>query len=449
MCRSFSKVLIGSVLALFFLMPTQVEGQSAFRFKNHQKRDNIHFQLLNNLVVIPVKVNGKELSFILDTGARHTLLFSLSEIDSVEVNNVTPIKIRGLGAGGTIDALKSVKNTLEVGNAMDRNHTLYVIFDETINFSPKMGVPIHGVLGYDFFKDFIVETKYSQERLIFYDPKQYNPKECKKCLTFDLQMNDFKPYIKPTIYHDGSVNEVNLLLDSGSSDALWLFNEDWAIHEIPKNYFDDFLGFGISGGIFGKRSKLDGLSLGSFEFNDVNVSFPEPEAIREINLDGNRDGSLGAEILKRFTVILDYPSRKISLEKNHFYKEPFHYNMAGIEVQHDGAVTVHSFVDPQGINLEPNRNSATDAIEIRVNPILNFFLTPRYVVAQVREGSPAASVGIEKGDEVVSINGKPSYKYKLYEISELFMSKENRRISMELNRDGSIYRVKFVLKKVL
>jgi Aspartyl protease/PDZ domain len=449
--KRYSNISISSVLMLFLLFSvSSLLAQSGFRLPNHEKRDRISFQLLNNLVVIPVSVNGKELSFILDTGARHSLLFSLSEIDSLEIKNVTPIKIRGLGEGGTIDALKSSDNYIQIGNAVDRNSTLYVIFDESINFSPRMGIPIHGVLGYEFFKDFVVKIDYSRETIIFYDPLQYEEKQCKKCETFDLFFNDNKPYISPMVTHGGRSENVTLLLDSGSSDALWLFDEKRVIDEVSVNYFEDFLGYGISGGIYGKRSKLENFAIGNFTFNKVTVAFPNPEATEEIVMFSERAGSLGAGILKRFTVIMDYRSHKISLKKNRFYNDPFHYNMAGIVVEHDGAVTVNSFIDDEStFSLAPNEKTASDAIEIKVNPILNFFLAPRYVISEVRKGSPADLAEIRKGDEVVTINGKPAFKYKLYEITELFSSKENRKIQMEIKRNGKVVRRKFVLKEVL
>lgn len=425
-------------------------AQSGFRLLDNRRKDRIDFQLLNNLVVIPVSVNGKELNFILDTGAKETLLFSLSEIDSMEIKNVTPIKIRGLGTGGTLDALKSTGNRVQVGDALDRSHTVYVIFDEVINFSPRMGIPIHGVLGYEFFKDFVVKTNYSRESLSFYDPQQYTYRSCRKCESFQLLLKGEKPYINSMVEHDGDVDRVTLLLDSGSSDALWLFEESWVIDETQKNYFEDFLGYGISGGIYGKRSKMQQFSLGEFDFEKVTVAFPEPEATERIVTYDKRDGSLGAEILKRFTVIVDYPSKKMTLRKNRFYKEPFHYNMAGIVVEHDGAVTVNSFTeDQQSFHLETDDNYATDAIQIQVNPILNFFLVPRYVIAEVRPGSPAALVDIQKGDEVISINGRPAYKYKLHEITDLFSSKKERKIRMEIRRLGKIVKRNFELKEVI
>ena len=361
----------------FILGQTLLFSQGKFLLPKGQERDKIKFELLNNLVVVPVEVNGKELTFILDTGARNSMLFSLSEIDSIEVKNVSPIKIRGFGTGGTIDALKSSGNKIQIGDALDYNHTLYIIFDESINFSPRMGIPIHGILGYDFFKDFIVKTNYSQEELVIFNPELYKERTCKKCVTLPIFLKDNKPYLKTPIVHDSDTTAVTLLIDSGASDALWLFNESWSIQENPKNYFDDFLGLGLSGGIYGKRSKLDGILFGQYLFENVNVSFPEREALQEIVLFDERDGSIGGELLKRFTTIMDYSKGKMVLQKNRFYKTPFHYNMAGLVVEHDGLVSVSSFSKSEEISLEPGENMASNSVEIRVNPILNFFLAPK------------------------------------------------------------------------
>ena len=54
-----------------------------------EKRQNIKFQLINNLIVIPVEINGTELTFILDSGVSKPILFNLSKSDSISINNVS------------------------------------------------------------------------------------------------------------------------------------------------------------------------------------------------------------------------------------------------------------------------------------------------------------------------------------------------------------------------
>lgn len=439
------------ILFIFgFSVQFTVSAQDGFRFPEGKKRDKISFELVNNLAVIPVEINGKKLSFLLDTGVNHTLLFSLSQADSLEIKNVTPVKIRGLGDGGDIEALKSIENHVKVGDAVDINHAIYVIFDQDINFSPRMGVPIHGVIGYSFFKDFVVKTDYDSELITIYDPKYYKPKRCSSCETFDIVLTRNKPYIKNKIKAFDKDHEVTLLIDSGASDALWLFDEDYGISDTPKNYFTDFLGLGLSGGVYGKRSKVEEVSLGSFSFKNVNVAYPDSLALRNLRTRGARNGTLGSDILRRFTVIMDYPARKITLKKNAFYKRPFHYNMSGIIIEHSSMVPIKAVRSSTSESIRIDRNNGTSAaVNIDVNPLFTFFLTPKFVVAELRKGSPADIAGVEVGDEVLVINGKPFYKWKLAEVNSLFSSKSGRKIVLELLRNGMKVKKRFTLKAVL
>lgn len=442
--------VIGFLFIFGFGLQFSLSAQEGFNFPQGKKKDRIPFELVNNLAVIPVEINGKKLSFLLDTGVSNTLLFSLTNADSLEIKNVTPVKIRGLGDGGDIDALKSINNEVRVGAAVDKNHQVYVIFDQSINFSPRMGIPIHGVIGYDFYKDFVVKTDYDSELLTIYDPKYYKPRRCGKCETFDIVLKNNKPFIKNKIKAFDKDHEVTLLIDSGASDALWLFNEDYGISDTPKNYFKDFLGLGLSGGVYGKRSKVEEVSLGSFSFKDVNVAYPDSLALRNLRTRGARNGTLGSDILRRFTVIMDYSSKTITLKKNAFYKRPFHYNMSGIIIEHSGMVPVKSIRpnSSEAIRVKQN-NGTSSAVNINVNPLFTFFLTPMFVVAELREGSPADVAGVMMGDEVMVINGKPFYKWKLAEVNSLFSSKSGRKIVLEISRNGMKLKKRFTLKEVL
>ena len=183
-----------------------------FELPSHKKRDRIPFELVNNLVVIPVDVNGKELSFILDTGSRKTLLFSLTDIDSLEINDVTPIKIMGLGSEGLIDALRSENNTLRIGKAKGTKQDLYIVFDKNVNISPKMGYPIHGVIGFDFLRDFVIEINYINKHLTFTKIKEYKRRGCGRCEQIPLQFSNGRPYVSAEIAYGSNRQKLDLLL---------------------------------------------------------------------------------------------------------------------------------------------------------------------------------------------------------------------------------------------
>ena len=438
---------------VFLLLSTFcLNAQQGFSLLKGKKKDRINFELVNNLVVIPVEVNGTKLSFLLDTGVNATIIFSLSENDSLEVKDTTPIKLRGLGEGDAIDGLKSIGNEVRIGDAIDFNHTLYFIFDESLNFSPRMGIPIHGILGYDFFKKFVVQTNYVSKTLKFYDPDFYSPKKCRKCETFNLVFNKNKAFIKVEANIENEKEDLLLLVDTGSSDALWLFNEYNILTEEPKNYFDDFLGLGLSGNIYGKRSRIDKVKLGNFNFKEITVAFPDSISLQNARKFKKRDGSLGGNFFKRFTTIINFTNKKLTLKKNSNFSDPFYYNMSGLTLEHNG---LDYKLEKKQERVSNGYSSTTkDANSSSVNTFstveqFQFKLVPRYIVAEIRKDSPAFISGIEKGDEVVMINGKQAHQWKLFEINQLFSSKAGKRITMEiLDKNGTKKRVRFVLKKV-
>ncbi|MGJ8666765.1 MAG: aspartyl protease family protein [Patiriisocius sp.] len=414
------------------------------------KKDKIKFQLINNLVVVPVALNGVELSFLLDTGVNNTILFGITAADSISLKGVVPIKIKGLGNETEIDAIKSSGNIIKIGNAIDERHTVYVVLNEMVDFSKRMGIPIHGIIGSDFYQNFVVKTNYNSKRITVYNPENFNFKNCRRCDEFELEFFKSKPHIKANVLNATLEKESILLIDSGSSDALWLFGEDDYIETFPMNYFDDFLGMSISGSIYGKRSRVDGLSLGDFDLIDVTVAFPQVSKKDSLRMYKNRAGSIGGEILKRFTVVMDYQNNRMQLKRNSQFKRPFNYNLSGLTLEYDGTVQIKELQDirSESMNIQ-NSNSGGNkgSVNVMIDPIYSLFTAPKVVVADLREGSPAQVAGLQKGDAIVKVNDKFAYKYKIYELTALFSSKVGRKITIEFERDGLFNEVKFTLTK--
>lgn len=127
-------------------------GQDGFYFKKNKSKDRISFELINNLILIPVEVNGVKLSFLLDSGAANTIIFSFEERDSLLLNSARKIRLRGLGADNPVDGIISENNRLKIGKAFKDSQTVYVVFDGSLRLSSRLGVPVHGIIGNDFFK---------------------------------------------------------------------------------------------------------------------------------------------------------------------------------------------------------------------------------------------------------------------------------------------------------
>ncbi len=439
------------IIAFFFLFNVNCFSQSVYKINSKKKSSKISFQLINNLIVIPVEVNNIQLSFLLDTGVRKPIVFNfIRNSDSLKVTNAEKIYLKGLGNDGLVEALKSSRNKFRVGNAVNYNQVFYAIFNSSINFAPKLGIPIHGIIGFDLFKDFVVEINYKKKYIKLTDHKDYKLKKCKKCETLNLEFYNNKPYLNATAVIDDKEIPVKLLIDSGNSDALWLFEKDSLGVKAGDNYFKDFLGYGLSGSVYGKRTKIDAFKLKSFVIEKPKVAFPDSSIVKVFKNIKNRNGSFGGEILKRFNAIINYKEAKITLKKNSFFKAPFNYNKSGIEIEHAGIklVTETDFDSNSSNYGESNTN---DGISINAiySPKNKLIVKPIFNIVNIRPNSPGERAGLRKGDIIISIGSSHLLNSSLQEVIEKLQGANGKKINMTVERFGVRIKVSFILESLL
>ncbi len=440
------------LIILFFSLFNFSFSQDIFFVQNKKKSDKIKFKLINNLVVIPVEINGVTLSFLLDTGVSKPIIFNFLNVsDTLKVKNTKKIFLRGLGEGESVEALKSENNVVKIGDAIKLNQDLYAIYDANLNFAPRLGFPVHGIIGYDLFKDLVVEINYSNSFIRLSEPYSYTYKDCNKCERLNLEFYRNKPYINGVVKIDKKDIPVKLLIDSGGSDALWLFEDDSLGIKSSDKYFNDFLGHGLSGSVYGKRSKIEAFSLKSFTLKNANVAFPDSTHISHAKKFTDRNGSLAGNILKRFNVIVDYKRAIITLNKNKHYKDKFSYNKSGIEIAHSGFRFVkekdNAFLNSKTGIMQSNE--AQNGTRIEINPRYKISLKPAYTIVELRDESPARKAGLEIGDVILSINRKPTYQFSLQKLIQMFYGDSGKTIKLVIDRNGEVLTYNFVLQNVL
>jgi len=235
-----------SSIIFFLVLFVSSLAQNAFEIDDDKNHFQLPFQLIHDLVIVPLEINGVELSFLLDTGVDSTILFNLTEVDSLNVKNAKSILLRGLGGGDPIQAIKSSGNEIRIGKATSQSLILYVVYDYEISLSNRVGVPIHGIIGHDFFKDFIMEFNCPRKKIKIYDPEFYDYKKCRKCEDLPLTFFMNKPYVTARVKIDDNTElPLNFLIDSGLGDAVWLLSDENQGIKVPERYFEDFLGFGM------------------------------------------------------------------------------------------------------------------------------------------------------------------------------------------------------------
>jgi hypothetical protein len=419
-----SLLRVGIIMSLIALLAgcrsvpqTTAEGQPIFMrnfYLMHPrvKSVTIPFRLANNLIIIPIAINNSDsLRFIVDTGVKTPMITSLNAGDSLQFTNTRKIKIRGLGAGEDLEALLSYGNLFAfTPHLTARNHDLLILMQDVFMLSKKLGMYVNGIIGYDFFKDFIVEIDYENRRLTLHDPKRYRKKL--RGYSLPISIEEGKPYIECYVKQtNGKRVKVRLLIDTGASSAISLDILSNPDITYPPQYIEAYLGQGLSGDIHGKLGRIEALEIGKYILKDVTAAYPDSASLGMFAGSRQRNGQLGADVLKRFRVFMDYEGGKVYLKPNMFFKEPFNYNLSGMEV---------------------------------VTPIPGL---PLFTIAEVSPRSPAAEAGLLPGDEILNINKRSAFSLRLTDIMALFQSKPGRKINISVRRGNQTITTQLILRK--
>jgi hypothetical protein len=162
---------------------------------------------------------------------------------------------------------------------------------------------------------------------------------------------------------------------------------------------------------------------------------------------GDRNGSAGGELLKRFNMIVNYPGRQITLSKNALFSKPFQFNLAGIELEHAGIRYIAERIADSNGFVQSDENTFS-SVQLMVGSQTRLSLVPEIVVSAIRAGSPAEEVGLREGDVILAVNGKPVHRYKLQEVMQMINHKKGKPVRLRIERYNQDLVFSFVLKEL-
>lgn len=406
------KLIICFLILIFIsLIPSGGRaGDATFRFNRDRRFVSIPIQVRNNLAVMPLYINERgPFYFILDSGVNTTILTEpmIAHLLRLEIHD--NILIYGLGGEGIVEAALASNVKISMRGITGENLNMIVIPENILSFSEVFGFPVYGIIGYDFLKNFPVEISYANQSLRVYQEPNYRIDRRSKVIPF--QLVNGKPYLESTIVGiNGDSLTTYLLLDLGASHPLYLNKEYLTLSD---RTISGFLGKGISGNLLGKIGRVNKLIIGDTYVKEPLVSYPDSEFLEFYGQAINWEGIIGGGIIKRYDVILDYPSEHVVLRRSQYYSEPFRTSLSGLEVVARGA------------NMR------------------------KFMVHYVRPGSAGYEAGILSGDQIVALNMKSHHQLTLEDILDALSAREGRQISMVLVRDEEILRKRFRLREDL
>ncbi len=414
-------MVIASLLVIL-LAQVQVFGQDSSSFEPENAAFTINgrsdrpvvipFELVNNLIIIEARINGSvPLKLIVDTGVSNVLITSLPNGEEISLRSTRTVTLSGLGEGDPIEAFYAERNRLNIGTVEGTNVEVLFLKKDIFNLSAFMGTYVHGLIGYDLFSKFAVEIDYIAKKIILYKPEEFEEKfrklpDHRWWHKYPITIEERKPYIDVDFKHrPGSPYiSLRLLIDSGSSNAFSLYKITHEDIIVPQSHIEALIGVGLSGNVNGYLGRVQKMKLGNeFIIDQPVIAYPDSFAIRRAFELGDRNGSIGGEVLRRFKVIFHYRDNYILVRRNHNFGEEFHYNRSGIDIN---------------------------------TPLPNI---PLYVVSEVRENSPAGREGIRKDDIIKNINGESVLDMDLNKIINVLQKSKRSRMKIRIQRD-SVYK---------
>jgi hypothetical protein len=287
--------------------------------------------------------------------------------------------------------------------------TILVLEKDIFNLSKYTGMKINGLLGSDIFQNNVVEVNYSRKRIVFHDPETFKPSsKYKSCY---LSVEGQKMFIQiPITETNGTTREVKMLVDTGAELTAWFRSHGKNPLSIPEKRVRCFIGQGLNGEISGVIGRIPAMYISDFKLTEPIVAFPDSSSISDLTSEGERDGTLGSQILNRFNLIFDLRNNLLYIKPNYFnFNRKFSYNISGIEI------------------IQQN----------------NFLRLPEVIM--VWKDSPAEKAGVKPDDQILEINGKKSFEMDINQIRNILQT-QARKLHLRILRGDQEILLKFGMK---
>ncbi|MEO8927299.1 MAG: aspartyl protease family protein [Caulobacteraceae bacterium] len=266
------------------------------RIDNAAGRTSVPFQLLNNHIYAPVKINGKgPFLCIFDTGGSDLVTPDTAKALGMKSEGQSP----GTGAGeGVVDTSFVRGASFQIGDLTLKDQTIAVLPFE----APQVeGFSEQGMVGFEMFRRFVTVVDYGQKTLTFIDPARFDPKAAGTPIPFVFYST--QPEVEGSFEGIGGLFDI----DTGSRVELTLtrpfVEANGLIAKHPKGV-TAVDGWGVGGRSRSYVTRGSELALGPVRVagvvaglsRDTKGAFSAPAF----------QGNVGSGFLKRFVVTFDY-----------------------------------------------------------------------------------------------------------------------------------------------
>jgi hypothetical protein len=255
------------------------------------------------------------------------------------------------------------------------------------DFDAQVGREYEGTLGNDFLAGVVMEINYMRQTVRLYDPASYqHPGRAK---SVPLSFIGGLPIVHAKINVTGNKTvEGDFVVDT-ALDASLLISQTFAeSHKQRPRRTIPSTEFVAGDSDPAELARIDAFYLGPFTVAQSIGVFPRTGFLAD--RDRRLAGEIGASMLRRFIVTLDYPHQQIFLDAGSNFRADEMEDMSGLAI-------------------------------VAVGPGLK-----RFEVTEVWPHTPGADAGIRKGDVIAGINNEAAADMSLAEIRTLFRQPAGR-----------------------
>jgi outer membrane lipoprotein-sorting protein/predicted aspartyl protease len=338
-------------------------------------------------ILIPVHIQGKEYSFVLDTGASNTILdTSLRDLLG------KPKSMQRVQTAGNPMVMQIFESPLiQIGPFNIPKGSDVSCIDLSMA-SMVDGRNISGILGMDFLKNHVIRIDF--DKYIFSFLVQDDIDTSASGQEFNLTYNSLGlPQVKGQLLDN---IYVEFIIDCGNN-YFGDFDKDTFEKIITRQdtKISETLVVAASGPQKQREIRVKSLKIGNFDYKDT--------IFGESNYN-----CLGIEFLNRHVVTLDFPKMKMYLSKSNRFEKIDEDDMSGLHL---------------------------------------LLISGKVVVHSIDKNSPADKNGITTGDVIVKIDGKNATDIEISQVRLILRSGEGKEITLTIGHNGQLREITLVLEK--
>lgn len=343
----------------------------------------IPFELANRHIILKVRINNsRPLAFVLDTGDKYAIV-DLDRARELGLTLEGVVRMQGAGADTPTGAfVRSASFTIE---GLDGFNQPVALALPIRSLASRLGQDFDGIIGHDFIRNFVVEIDYQARQMKLHERKTFSYKGAGESVPIKINSAGHPIIDAQVTPLEGDVIKGKFVVDIGSGLALALHSPTVRSHKLPGPNTKTIKALGAAGAggsVSGQLGRVAELKVGSFSIQNPITLFAADSAGAFAN--SEQVGNIGAQVMNRFRVFLDYERERIILEPSSMFGKAYDRAFSGLSLEAHG----------------------TDYRTYRITGVL--------------ENSPASEARLQKDDVIIEVDGRPASGFTLTRLNGLF-----------------------------